>query len=68
MNGTSYLLLAYYSLKESLVYIKNTMVFLLFSAFGLLIQYSAWYALYWECGFYALVRGAALRRCSVIRS
>ena len=51
MNGTSYLLLAYYSLKESLVYIKNTMVFLLFSAFGLLIQYSAWYALYWSVDF-----------------
>ena len=51
MNGTSYLLLAYYSLKESLVYIKNTMVFLLFSAFGLLIQYSAWYALYWRVDF-----------------
>ena len=51
MKLYAYFLMAYFSLKESLTYWKDYISFIVFSVFGLILQISAWYALYHSVDF-----------------
>ncbi len=51
MKLYAYLLMAYLSLKESLTYWKDYLSFVIFSVFRLVLQLSAWYALYSSVDF-----------------
>ena len=51
MKLYAYFLMAYFSLKESLTYWKDYISFIIFSVLGLVLQISAWYALYSSVDF-----------------